>query len=302
MSEKERLLKHLGIKGLRWQRSPEGICYGGFGFSLIPECIAKFGLLLLNKGVWEGKRLISEAYLNEATSKIIRNSDDESQPSDWAQGYGYQFWQCRYKSFRGDGMYGQVCVVTPGKQAVFAATAYTNDIQGVLNVYYETILAKFGDKSPVISPDKEKDKELKDKTADLKIKRDTLKNIDFSVYAGKTYEAVSDRQDEVLIIKFNENSVHIIQKAFKSEFEYIFERQPKTFYGSYFMSEFKDTSIHTSCGMAHDGMLCFDIGMLELLKFIRMTLKFEDDKISVICYDIQPDSSRIIFETVVREI
>ncbi|MDF2684939.1 MAG: class beta-lactamase-related serine hydrolase [Clostridia bacterium] len=301
----ERLLKHLGIEGLRWQRCPKGICYGGFGFSLIPECIAKFGQLLLNKGVWEGKRLISEAYLNEATSKIIRNSDDESQPNDWAQGYGYQFWQCRYNSFRGDGMYGQLCVVSPDKKAVFAVTSYSNDIQGILNVYYDTILTKFHDSEITVSAFNEQSKQFNEVLSGLKVKNDALQKLDFSSFAGKSYEAVTDREDENMIIKFNDNSVHIIQNAFinnnKSEYKYIFEESPKTFYGSYFMSDFNDTAIFTSCGMKEDGTLCFDMAMLELLKFLRIALKFEEDRISIICYDIQPDSNREIFKITAKE-
>ena len=300
----ERLLKHLGIEGLRWQRCPQGICLGGYGFSLIPECIAKFGQLLLNKGMWEGKRLISEAYINEASSKIIRNSDDESQPNDWAQGYGYQFWQCRYNSFRGDGMYGQLCVVSPDKKAVFAATSYCNDIQGILNVYYETILKKFRD-SPAVS---EKSSLLKETLANLKVERDILAKFDFSSFAGKTFEAAMNNNVKFLF-KFKEHSVDVImQRPIESieaikEYNYSFEESPKISYGGYyFKPSFNDTVVYTSIGMKEDGTLCFDVRMLELLNSIHITIKPEGDKLSVNCYDYQPDNYNKFFEGIAKEI
>lgn len=48
--------------------------------------------------------------IREATSKQI---DNDNVAIEWRQGYGYQFWRCRHNAYRGDGAFGQFCVVVP---------------------------------------------------------------------------------------------------------------------------------------------------------------------------------------------
>ena len=108
-----RLFDPLGIHGATWESCPQGINTGGWGLKLKTEDIAKFGQLYLQKGVWEGQRLIPEAWVEEATSKQISNGPADSS-SDWTEGYGYQFWMCRHGAYRGDGAFGQFCVVFAG--------------------------------------------------------------------------------------------------------------------------------------------------------------------------------------------
>src|SRR5207237_7554895 len=74
----------------------------------------------------------------EATSKHISNGTAES--SDWSQGYGYQFWRCRHGAYRGDGAFGQFCVVMPEQDAVLAITSGVGDLQGVLNAAWDHLL------------------------------------------------------------------------------------------------------------------------------------------------------------------
>lgn len=54
---REKLLTPMGITGTRWIRDPNGICTGGFGFSLHPEDIAKLGILLMHPGAGTGSSL-----------------------------------------------------------------------------------------------------------------------------------------------------------------------------------------------------------------------------------------------------
>ncbi|HEY0866125.1 MAG TPA: hypothetical protein VGE01_02030, partial [Fimbriimonas sp.] len=60
--------------------------------------------------------------------------------SDWAQGYGFQFWRSRHGAYRGDGAFGQFCLVMPVQNAVVAITASSNDLQGVLDAVWEHLL------------------------------------------------------------------------------------------------------------------------------------------------------------------
>ena len=61
-------------------------------------------------------------------------SNGSTPTSDWEQGYGYQFWRCRHGAYRGDGAFGQFCIVLPEQDAVIAITSGTRDMQAVLNL------------------------------------------------------------------------------------------------------------------------------------------------------------------------
>lgn len=133
-----RLFEPLGIEGAWWESDPRGINVGGWGLNIKTEDIAKFGQLYLQKGVWQGQRLISEAWIDAATQKQIDNSREPN--PDWQQGYGYQFWRCRHNAYRGDGAFGQYCIVMPDQDAVIAITSGVDDMQAVLNKVWEHLL------------------------------------------------------------------------------------------------------------------------------------------------------------------
>jgi CubicO group peptidase (beta-lactamase class C family) len=57
-----RLFAPLGIEGARWESCPRGINHGGTGLHVRTEDIARFGQLYLQKGLWQGQRLLSEAW------------------------------------------------------------------------------------------------------------------------------------------------------------------------------------------------------------------------------------------------
>ncbi len=142
---KPKLFDPLGIKDPDWGSSPQGITLGGFGLKLRTEDIARFGQLYLQKGMWKGKQLIPEKWIELATSKQVSNGS--SAKSDWNQGYGFQFWRCRHNAFRGDGANGQFCIVIPEQDVVVVMTADTRDMQGELNVVWESLLPAFQSKA-----------------------------------------------------------------------------------------------------------------------------------------------------------
>jgi CubicO group peptidase (beta-lactamase class C family) len=139
-----RLFGPLGIEGVDWELNPAGINNGAWGLRVHTEDIAKLGQLYLQKGVWNGKQILPESWVDQATSKQIENAAPGDQAarenSDWAQGYGFQFWRCRNDAFRGDGAYGQYCIVLPGQDAVIAITSETNDMQSILNQVWKHLL------------------------------------------------------------------------------------------------------------------------------------------------------------------
>jgi hypothetical protein len=138
-----RLFEPLGIKDATWQTCPRGINTGGFGLNVKTEDIARFGQTYLQKGMWNGQQVIPAQWVAEATSKQVAN-DSESN-IDWRQGYGYQFWRCRHGAYRGDGAFGQYCIVMPEQDAVLAITSGVNDMQEVLTLIWDQLL-------PAMSP------------------------------------------------------------------------------------------------------------------------------------------------------
>ena len=152
-----RLFAPLGIEGAEWSVSPQGISTGGWGLFLKTEDIAKFGQLYLQNGQWNGKQIISPEWISQATSKQVSNGSDAS--SDWNQGYGFQFWRCRHNAYRGDGAFGQFCIMLPAQDAVLAITSDTKDMPAELNLVWEKLLPAF--QASPLPPNPDEDAKLK---------------------------------------------------------------------------------------------------------------------------------------------
>jgi len=144
-----RLFNPLGITGIWWDESPAGINCGGWGAYLKTEDMAKIGQLYLNKGKWNGKQLLPEWWIDEASSaqvpsrpggmtdEVYKQRDPEN--NDWLQGYGYQIWRGRHNTYRADGANGQYIIVIPDKNAVVAVTADLNNMAEEMNLIWDII-------------------------------------------------------------------------------------------------------------------------------------------------------------------
>jgi len=142
-----RLFAPLGIKSARWlEQLNDTNVHGGYGLNLITEDIARFGQLYLQKGVWQGQRILPTSWIAEATTaQIATQIANESNPdSDWEQGYGYYFWRCRHHAYRADGAYGQFCLIMPDQDAVLAITAGSHDLQKILDMVWKHLLPAMG--------------------------------------------------------------------------------------------------------------------------------------------------------------
>lgn len=139
-----RLFQPLGIENPTWESCPRGINVGGWGLSIRTEDIARFGQLYLQEGVWQGKQLVPAEWIAQATAKQVDNDTGHTQNIDWRQGYGYQFWRCRYGAYRGDGAFGQFCVVLPEQQTVIAITSGLSNMQAVLDLVWQHLLPALG--------------------------------------------------------------------------------------------------------------------------------------------------------------
>ena len=84
---KEKLYDPLEIYDFKYSLSPESIEEGGWGLYITPMDMAKLGLLILNKGVYNNKQIISKEWIEEMTKtqiKVGRNGEHFN--------YGYQIW------------------------------------------------------------------------------------------------------------------------------------------------------------------------------------------------------------------
>ncbi|MCD8050038.1 MAG: beta-lactamase family protein [Clostridia bacterium] len=107
-----RLFSKLGIKRPMWETDPLGNSFGAGGLFLTLSEMHKFGLFYLQKGVWNGEKILNREWIEESTKQ---HKDDAP--------YGYLFWRGKFNSFRADGKYSQLSIVIPDKNAVVSVTA-----------------------------------------------------------------------------------------------------------------------------------------------------------------------------------
>ncbi|HET6561818.1 MAG TPA: serine hydrolase domain-containing protein [Marmoricola sp.] len=136
-----RLFDPLGIEDVGWHAWPPGRELGFTGLHARTEDVAKLGQLYLQRGRWGNEQLVSEEWVAAATSRQVDNPGEHD--PDWRQGYGFQFWMARH-GFRGDGAFGQLCVVLPEHDTVVATTARTEQLQAVLDALWTELLPGLG--------------------------------------------------------------------------------------------------------------------------------------------------------------
>jgi CubicO group peptidase (beta-lactamase class C family) len=163
---RSRLFDPLGIGETAWMQRPAGRDLGFSGLHATTDAIARLGQLYLDNGVWQGKQVLPASWVAEATRSHIANGDAEGTwAQDWQQGYGFQFWMSRH-GYRGDGAYGQFCLVLPEHDAVVAMTEGTVQMQAVLEAVWEHLLPAFG-AAPLDSA--EEDAKLRQRLAGLSL-------------------------------------------------------------------------------------------------------------------------------------
>jgi hypothetical protein len=140
-----RLFDPLGIGPVGWSTFPPGRQQGFSGLHARTEDVAKLGQLYLQKGQWEGTQLIPAQWVEEATSAQVANPGEPN--PDWQQGYGFQFWRSRH-GYRGDGAFGQFCVILPDHETVVVTTASTLDMQAMLDALWTHLLPGLGVELP----------------------------------------------------------------------------------------------------------------------------------------------------------
>jgi CubicO group peptidase (beta-lactamase class C family) len=124
------LFEPLGIDAPLWARYVSGVIDGSYGIKLTPRDMAKVGLTFLNKGVWEGERIISEDWVEKSAEPYPGNEQIKVPGTDSGMnGYTYTWWTDEYTHkgesihmFYAGGWGGQDIMVLPELDAVVVFT------------------------------------------------------------------------------------------------------------------------------------------------------------------------------------
>ena len=86
------LFTPLGITKVLWEKDPNGYCIGGWGLSLKAQDMAKFGMLYLNDGYFQGTQVVPSEWIKSSTTE--KTGMIGTYYSGWnkAYGYGYLWW------------------------------------------------------------------------------------------------------------------------------------------------------------------------------------------------------------------
>lgn len=115
----ERLFSHMGtFKTAKILKTPNGDSWGDSAMICTARDMASFAKLLMDGGRFEGRQLVDEAYVREATSRVVDNYE-EKEAGVFGHGYGYQIWQAPRGGYAFVGMGGQLTVTIPSKKLIF---------------------------------------------------------------------------------------------------------------------------------------------------------------------------------------
>lgn len=146
---REHLFAPLGIEQAYFLENHDDITIGGLGLFIPTIGLAKTGLMLLNKGVYNDKRILSKEWAEMTLAKQIDNADQfAASKTESREGYGFQCWHCTHGGIRMSGLWGQICLMLPEKNTVIAFNARGSSSQPVLDEFWPTLFEGISD-SPV---------------------------------------------------------------------------------------------------------------------------------------------------------
>ena len=152
-----RMFAPLGITGLTWGASPNGISSGGNGLTWKTADSLKLGILHLDKGQWNGRQVLPQSWVEEATRSQVPRGH-----------YGYHWWVNESAdAYYAVGAFGQYSVVFPRHDAVLAITAGVPLGSPLESLIFKHFPAAFGDADLV--PSDAATRELRDRIDNLRL-------------------------------------------------------------------------------------------------------------------------------------
>jgi len=139
----ENLFNPLGITDFAWDNSASNVSVGGWGLSLRPIDMIKFGQLFLHKGKWNNVQVIPESW-------VEASAEPHCQANQWCD-YGYQWWRYGQAMFNNgalpssdiyfaSGRGEQYIWVLPSCNAVVVCTAWNDGGHEIEKVLWEYVI------------------------------------------------------------------------------------------------------------------------------------------------------------------
>lgn len=125
---KEHLFLPLNITIETWFTDTQNRNLAGSELLIKPNDMLKIGNLVLNKGKYENKQIVSEKWIEESTSEQVKLDFWDVLPD--ANGYGYYWWRRKtngHQVFAAIGYGGQMICVIPDLKMVIVATCFLNE-------------------------------------------------------------------------------------------------------------------------------------------------------------------------------
>jgi CubicO group peptidase (beta-lactamase class C family) len=116
------LFAPLGIERYYWKRAPSGLADTEGGLYLHPRDLAKIAYLFLNKGIWDGLRVVESDWVNASLTPHVAVADGVK--------YGFKWWLYPYgpdgarMAWGGSGFGGQRPIVFPEYDLIVVFTGW----------------------------------------------------------------------------------------------------------------------------------------------------------------------------------
>ena len=129
---KEKLFNPLGITDVNWKESEQGINMGCTGIDILNDDLLKIGELLLNDGIFEGKRIVDAKWIKAMkTPQVETPSMYDAKRVLPKFAYGYNLWICKNGTFYCDGTDGQYLIVLPHKDLIIVTMGYQSNMKPI---------------------------------------------------------------------------------------------------------------------------------------------------------------------------
>lgn len=151
-----RLLRPLGIEDWGLERDERGAYLGGSGLFLGTRGVAKLGQFILQGGVWDGKRLVPEAFYREmiTPSRAIRSPETPQETKNWEGPFGGLVWlnkdvpgvpsympHAPSDLIYAGGKFGQNLLIFPGAKLVVARNGGDAEFSALWVPFTDRVLA-----------------------------------------------------------------------------------------------------------------------------------------------------------------
>jgi CubicO group peptidase (beta-lactamase class C family) len=145
------LFDALGVQIGAWPADPRGYNFGGHGIALTGRTLVKLGRLFLDGGAYQGRQVVSSAWVREATRQHASTGD----ATLYGPGYGYFWWigadpRSGRSFYFAAGYGGQFIFNVPSASTTIVATMEWNGVSAAgpnytfaLRTIVETILPAF---------------------------------------------------------------------------------------------------------------------------------------------------------------